>query len=111
MMDRDEPVVTAVSLLRDADREAVATTQTDGDGYYSFSVTRGDVFLLDVSVFHLLDNCDDLRREPGESADQWPGTLNRMEEGEWADVLVESVPTVVRIGDVITLVDLELYCD
>lgn len=110
LMDRDEPIVTTVELLGEADKETVDTTRTDGDGHYSFSIADEGTYTVRVSLGSYAEMCDNLRREPGESSELWPIVVRQLDGGGTTDILAGSVAIAVTIGDEITL-DLELYCD
>lgn len=104
LMDRDEPVHTTVSLMRNL-VEVVDSTSTDEDGRYSFLVEEPDGYAIRVSVMDLLDICDNLRIESG----GWMQTLKYDTSGV-ADVFANSPPMNVTVGDEIML-DCEMYCD
>jgi hypothetical protein len=110
LMDRDEPIETTVELLREEDKETIDTTQTDGDGRYSFSIADEGTYTVRVSLGSYAEMCDNLRREPGDGPELWPVVVRQLDGGGTTDILAGSVPTAVTIGDEITL-DLELYCD
>jgi len=105
LMDRDEPVRTAVRLALREGFEEVDHTETDEDGYYSFVVEEPGTYVIQVSVMDLLDTCDNLRTESG----GWMAT-QLFDESGVADIRASSPGMDVTIGDEITL-DCELYCD
>ena len=108
LMDREEPVDTLVQLVLDSDNSIAASTRTDEDGYYSFSIEEPGDYSIQVSVYDLLnrfDRCENLRTLSG-----WPVTVRTYDTAGVTDILASTMPMSIIIGEEIT-VDCELYCD
>ena len=105
LMDRDEPVLTTVNLAQKEGWKVVDSTTTDKDGFYTFLVEKPDTYVIQVSIFDLLDICDNLRTESG----GWI-KMDTYDTSGVSDTFAGLFPVVIASGDEITL-DCELYCD
>ena len=106
LMDRDQPVRTAVQLFRADYSEMVASTETDEGGYYSFLIEEENTFIIFITVGDVADDCN-LRAESGwREARVFDPILGVSDE--LSEFISNAFTT--SLGDEITM-DCEQYCD